>query len=209
MKIYEDHLMLLSPPEIIRAEIARYKKASARLIGDYQSMNSPAHISILHKERQKPFMTDRNIELIETELGSLPPVLLHIDGFGNFTHLHSKFTIYANIRPTPAVEDWFGQLKKKLKIKKALTPHITITRNIAEKDFNTLWPHLRHKKLVEPFWINALTVVKRDTFDPYAKWEFFKAFEFKNQQGFIGTENIEAGRIEIAGHDQISLFETI
>lgn len=209
MRMYEDHLMLLSPPKIIRAEIARYKKASARLIGDYQGMNSPAHISIQHKERQKPFMTDRNIDLLETELRSLPPVLLHIDGFGNFPHVHGKFTIYANIRSTPAVDDWFGQLKKKLKIKKALTPHITIARNIAEKDFNDLWPHFRHKKLVEPFWINALTIVKRDTFAPYAKWEFFKAFEFKNQQGFIGTENIEAGRIEMVGQDQTSLFETI
>lgn len=71
--MYEDHLMLLSPPEIIRTEIARYKKASAKLIGDYQSMNSPAHISIQHKERQKPFMTDRNVDLLETELRSLPP----------------------------------------------------------------------------------------------------------------------------------------
>ncbi len=206
MRMYEDHLMLLSPPEVIRNEIARYKKASARLIGDYKSMNSPAHISILHKERQKPLMNDKNLDQMEAELRQLPPVLLHIDGFGNFPHLHGKFTIYANIRSTPAVDDWFDALKKKLKVKKALAPHITITRNVPEKDFNTLWPHFRHKKLVEPFWINRLTVTTRDTFDPYAKWAFFKAFEFKNQQGFIGIENIETGRIDVTGHDQISLF---
>jgi len=206
MRMYEDHLMLLSPPELIRQEVARYKKASARLIGDYQGMNSPAHISIQHKERQKPFMADKNIELMEAELIQLPPVLLHIDGFAYFPHLHDKFTIYGNMRSTPAVDDWFQLLKKKLKIKKALAPHITITRNIPKKDFDLLWPHFRHKKLVEPFWINSINIYKRDTFDPYAKWEFFKAFEFKNKQGFIGIENIQDGRISHVNREQINLF---
>jgi 2'-5' RNA ligase len=206
MTIYEDYLMLLSPPEAIKHEITRYKKASAKIIGDYPSMNSPAHISIMHLERQKPFMADKNVLLIEQTLAQLPPVLLHWDGFGYFTHLHKKMTIYGNIRSTPAVDAWFSHLKKKLKIKKSITPHITVVRNVPENDFNLLWPHFRHKQLVEPFWINALTVVKRDTFDAYAKWEFFKSFSFKNQAGFIGAENIEAGRIDVADPDQINLF---
>jgi len=204
--MYEDYLMLLSPPAIIKHEIARYKKASARLIGEYKSMDAPAHISILHMERQKPFMADKNIILMEQSLNQLPPVLLHWDGFGYFTHLHNRMTIYGNIRGTPATDEWFSQLKKKLKIKKHIVPHLTVTRNIPEHDFNTLWPHFRHKKIVKPFWINALTVVKRDTFDAYAKWEFFKAFQFKNHTGFIGADNIPEGRIELVDPGQINLF---
>lgn len=206
MTMYEDYLMLLSPPETVKHEVARYKKASAKLIGNYQSMDSPAHISILHLDRQTHSMKEKTNGVMEPSLRQLPPVLLHMDGFGHFPHLHAKMTIYANIRSTPAVDEWFSQLKKKLKIKKTLTPHITIARNIPEKDFKILWPHFKHKQLVEPFWVNALTVVKRDTFDAYAKWEFYKKYEFKNQVGFIGIDNIEAGRINITDQDQMNLF---
>ncbi len=206
MPMYEDYLMLLSPPEAIKHEISRYKKASAKIIGNYKSINSPAHISIMHMERQKPFMADKNVELMEQTLAQLPPVLLHWDGFAHFTHLHKKMTIYGNIRSTPASDEWFNQLKKKLKIKKNIAPHITVVRDVPEEKFNMLWPHFRHKKLVEPFWINALTVVKRDTFDAYAQWEFFKSFGFKNKTGFIGANNIEAGRIDVADQDQFNLF---
>ncbi|WP_431198507.1 2'-5' RNA ligase family protein [Mucilaginibacter sp. P25] len=119
MSIYEDYLLLLSPPDTVKHEIARYKKASARLIGSYQSMDSPAHISIQHLERQKPFMADKNLELMEQALNTMPPVLLHMDGFYHFTHLHSRMTIYANIRATPATDEWFNTLKRSCALKKS------------------------------------------------------------------------------------------
>jgi 2'-5' RNA ligase len=205
MSMYEDYLMLLSPPENVKHEIARYKKASARLIGEYKSMNSPAHISIQHLERQKPFMADKNVELMEQDFAALPPVLLHVDGFGHFPHLHKRMTIYANIRTTPAADEWFKQLKKKLRIKKNLTPHITVVRDVSKKDFDTLWPHFRHKKVVEPFWVNKLTLVKRDTFDAFAKWEHFKNFEFKHQVG-PGHTIDELSLLKAGDPDQIHLF---
>lgn len=205
MTAYQDYLMLLSPPEAVKREMARYKKASAKLIGDYKSMDSPAHISILHLERQKPFMADKNIDLMEKNLNALPPVLLHVDGFRYFTHLHNRMTIYAHIRSTPAVEQWFGLLKKKLNIKKVFVPHITITRNIPGEDFTTLWPHFQHKQLVEPFWIKELKVVKRETFGASPKWEFFKAFEFKNSTLLVSKIN-EPVKQQIEVKNQIDLF---
>ena len=209
MTAYEDYLMLLSPPDAVKHEIARYKKASARLIGDYQSMDSPAHISIFHLERQKPFMADRNIDLIEKSLNALPPVLLHIDGFRYFSHLHNRMTIYAHIRSTPAVEEWFKRLKKSLNIKKALVPHITITRNIPGEDFTTIWPHFQHKKLVEPFWIKELKIVKRETFADAPKWQSFKVFEFKNSTGFGNRPNIPLDKpapTDVPPVNQMDLF---
>ena len=209
MTMYEDYLMLLSPPEEIKHEITRYKKASAKLIGNYKSMDSPAHISIQHLERQKPFMAETNMDQIEKSLNALPPVLFHIDGFKYFTHLHNRMTIYAHIRITPSVDEWFTSLKKKLKIRKTIIPHITITRDIPGDDFDLLWPNFRHKKLVEPFWVNELIMLKRETFAPSPQWTLARVFGFKNNKG--SANNAEAiiskqAHAEITFQNQINLF---
>jgi 2'-5' RNA ligase len=205
MTMYEDYLLLLSPPEAIKQEISRYKKASAKLIGNYKSMDSPAHISVQHLERQMAFAAENNLLKLENSLNEMPPVLLHIDGFKYFTHLHSKMTIYAHIRITPAVDEWFALLKKKLKIRKTVIPHITITRDIPENDFNLLWPNFRHKKLVEPFWVNELKMLKRETFAPSLQWIPFKVFEFKRTKEFANTAEAIISK-QAAAENQINLF---
>ena len=209
MDMYEDYLMLLSPPEHVKHEIARYKKASAKLIGNYKSMDSPAHISVQHLERQKPFMAETNHLKLEKSINEMPPVLLHVDGFKYFAHLHSKMTIYAHIRITPSVDEWFTLLKKKLSIRKTIVPHITVVRDIQEVDFNLLWPNFRHKKLVEPYWVNELKMLKRETFAPSPKWIPFKTFEFKSNKG--AANNAEAiiskqAIADITRQNQINLF---
>ncbi|WP_431198508.1 hypothetical protein ACRQ5D_28020 [Mucilaginibacter sp. P25] len=78
-------------------------------------------------------------------------------------------------------------------------------RDIAEKDFDTLWPHFKHKKLVEPFWIKELTILKRDTLDAFAKWDKFKTFEFKNMTG-PGYTRDELELLKAGDPDQINLF---
>lgn len=208
MTSYTDYLFLLSPPEAIKHEILRYKKASVRLIGDYKSMDSPAHISIMHIERQKPFFANTTVSQIEKKLYIMPPVLLHLDGFKYFTHLHSKMTIYADIRSSPAVEAWFTLLKKNLNIKKALVPHITIGRDIPEADFNILWPHFRHKKLVEPFWVSELKIIQRETFGSFPKWEPYKTFQFRGTKSFeyLGSSVGELPEVKDKAKDQINLF---
>jgi 2'-5' RNA ligase len=189
MTHYADYLFLLSPPANIKHEIERYKKASVKHIGEFASMASPAHITINQVDRQKPYMVDAALEQMQRRIQAMPPVLLHLDGFKYFPHLHSKFTIYAYIRNTPAVDEWFNQLRKSLNIKKAFVPHITVVRNIPEADFNKLWPHFKNKKLLEPFWINELKVLKRETFGNSQKWEAFKTFRLKEASGFEKVES--------------------
>jgi 2'-5' RNA ligase len=184
MTSYADYLFLLSPPENIKELIGKYKKASAKHIGEFKSRESPAHISAMHVERQKPYFADHTVVRMENTMNIMPPVLLHIDGFKYFFHLHGQYTIYAHIRITPAVDDWFTLLKKNLSLRKTLVPHITVVRNIPETDFNTLWPHFHRKKLVEPFWINELKIVRRETFNNFSKWTSFKSFTFNGLKGF-------------------------
>ncbi|MCQ6956790.1 2'-5' RNA ligase family protein [Mucilaginibacter aquariorum] len=205
MTSYADYLFLLSPPEPVKELIGKYKKASAKHIGEFKSMDSPAHISVMHAERQKPFFAD--VTKLEKSLNIMPPVLLHIDGFKYFPHLHSQYTIYAHIRITPAVDAWFSLLKKNLSIRKTLVPHITVTRNIPEADFDTLWPHFHHKKLVEPFWIKELKIVKRETFGSFPKWEPFKTFRFRGTKSFEHLAELDKqANVSEEVKNQINLF---
>jgi len=178
---YTDYLFLLSPPETIKNEISRYKRASVKYIGDYPGMSSPATITINQLDRQKPYLTDSAMEHIQAKLSAMPPVLLHLDGFKYFGQLHSKFTIYAYLRSTPAMEEWFTLLRKNLNIKKALVPHIAVVRNIAEVDFKKLWPNFQHKKLGEPFLVNELKVLQRESFGTaHGKWEAYQTLRFRH-----------------------------
>lgn len=207
---YADYLFLLSPPEAIKAEVARYKKASVKYIGDFSGMQSPAHITINQLERQKPYMVDAAFERTKQMLQAMPPVLLHMDGFKYFTHLHSKMTIYAYIRSSPAMEEWFSLLRKNLNIKKVLIPHLPVVKNIPEADFNKLWPNFKNKKLLEPFWIYELKVLQRETFGTTAgKWEAYKTIKFSNTAALAGKSRwveLKQAKAEIDERKQIKLF---
>jgi 2'-5' RNA ligase len=197
MTSYADYLFILSPPEPVKEVIGKYKKASVKHIGKFKSMDSPAHISVLHSERQKPYFAEQTVASLERSLNIMPPVLFHIDGFKYFSHLHSQYTIHAHIRITPSVDTWFTLLRKSLSIRKTLVPHITVARNIPEAGFNTLWPHFRHKKLVEPFWIKELKIVKRETFGGSGGWETFKTIRFNG---------IKTSHTDTEAPDQLNLF---
>ncbi|MFD0794021.1 2'-5' RNA ligase family protein [Mucilaginibacter litoreus] len=197
---YTDYRFLLPVPENINMEISRYKKASVKHIGSFQSMDSPAHISLKTLERQKPYYADQTIERLELQLKTLPPVLLHINGFAYFPHLHGKMTIYAAIKSTPAADNWFEEIKKQLKVKKGILPHITVCRNIAGADFEKLWPHFRHKHWLEPFWVDQLKISKRDSLDRYGNFNAFKTIRFKNTQHLHNEAN------KSSTDEQINLF---
>ena len=91
MTSYADYLFLLSPPEPVKELIGKYKKASAKHIGYFKSMDSPAHISVMHLERQKPYFADHTISQIERAINMMPPILLHIDGFKYFSNSNYIF----------------------------------------------------------------------------------------------------------------------
>lgn len=197
---YADYLFLLSPPQTVIDEVARYKKASAKHIGNFSSMNAPAHISIMKAERQKPYFAENTLSRLEPRLGIMPPILLHIDGFKYFEHLHDKKTIYAMIRNTTAVDDWFVLMRKNLGIKKVFVPHITVCRNINDEQFKTLWPNFRHKKWTEPFWAGELTVTRRETFEPYSKWQTVKTIPFR------GSKSMQYDTGSSGADKQVNLF---
>ena len=196
---YTDYLFLLSPPDSVKEIISKYKKASVKHIGNFKSMDSPAHLSLMHMERQKPYFADYTVSKIEPKINNMPAVVLHIEGFKYFVHLHDQYTIYAHIRVTASVAKWFDDLKKNLNIKRQLVPHVTVVRNVKKEAFEILWPHFRHKKIIEPFWVKELSIAKRETFDSFPKWQSFKTMSFKG----IKLEGKRHGKND---DEQLNLF---
>ena len=69
MSDYKDYMILLSPPTEIDAQVKKFKKASLRLICEFESMYSKAHISLKNLHRQKAFWVEPLFEQLEKELG--------------------------------------------------------------------------------------------------------------------------------------------
>ena len=205
MKGYTDFLMLLSPSDSVKAKIQQHKLYAAGIIGSYKSMHSIAHISIRKLPRQKTFLTEPNILAFRKTLCVIPPVSLTVDGFDYFNHGDAYKTIYARIRSTPEVSHWFKMLKKHLHIKDFMIPHITVTRNIAADDFERLWPYFKTLTWNESFTVNALTVLQRETFANFAKWEPFTELQFEGKMQY-SLAAPKPSLLKPVQNRQISLF---
>lgn len=177
---YADYMMLLSPPEEVVCEIKRYKQASAKHIGQFDSLHSKAHISICMADRQKTFIIEPSLQRMEQKLSTMPPIVLHIKGFDFFKHGDHSMTIYANVNQTDAVKKWFRLLLQNMNLKINITPHITIVRNISAQKFEVLWPHFAKAQYNDVFKIDGLTVLKRDTFGHEQHWQQHKVLPFHN-----------------------------
>lgn len=202
--------MVLSPSAKVKAMVHEHKQYAANVVGDYESMNSIAHISIKHLSRQKTFLTEPAIASLSKKLAIMPPVILTIGDFDYFNHGEEFKTIYARIRSTPSISLWFKELKRHLNFKEFLVPHITITRNIPVAQFNQLWPHFNAIKWEESFTVNTLTVLHRETFASFAKWEIYTELPFadKSRQNLAPPKQslLKPSKQGSAQNQQTSLF---
>jgi 2'-5' RNA ligase len=182
MLSYADYLMIISPPDTLKKEISRYKRASVNLIGHFEGMHSTAHITITHQTRCKPYLVQPAILAMEKRLNSIPPIELHINGFSFFNHGHTAKTIYAVVERTAKTDNWFKLLKIQMGIKvKNFVPHITIARNIPVTCFDKLWPNFENRAFNETFTASSLTILHRDTFAEYCEWRTYKEVFFANR----------------------------
>jgi 2'-5' RNA ligase len=174
---YKDYLIILSPPQNIGEQVKKFKQAAARLIGDFEGMHGKAHITLKALARQKPFWTEPLFAQLEKELSLIEPFTLQINNFAHF--LPTDFTtIYAAIQSTPAMEDWFKRLRKCLDEKKSV-PHITIARQIPNEQAKKLWPKFKDRVWNEPFEVNKLTILHRETYGYEKKWSKFMEIPFR------------------------------
>ncbi|HEY2580767.1 MAG TPA: 2'-5' RNA ligase family protein [Mucilaginibacter sp.] len=182
MQFYTDYLMVISPPDHIKKEITRYKRASVNLIGHFEGMHSTAHITITHQTRCKPFLVQPAILKMGIRLKTINPVELQITGFNFFSHGQTAKTIYAEIEITPHSENWFKLLQREMGIKvKNFVPHMAIAKNIPVTAFKKLWPNFENREFSETFKPDSLTILHRETFVEYCEWRVYKELFFANK----------------------------
>ena len=179
MMTYADYLMIISPPDAIKKEISRYKRASVNLIGHFEGMHNTAYITITHQVRCKPFLVHPAIARMEKRLAMISPIELQITGFNYFNHGKTGKTIYAVIEITTKTDNWFKLLTSEMGIKvKNFVPHIAIARNIPIGAFNKLWPNFQNREWQTSFMANSLTILERETFVEYSDWRVYRELSF-------------------------------
>lgn len=181
MTFYADYRLLLPMPPHIIYGIDRYKKASAKHIGSFKSMDSPAHISLVRHQRCKPHIAESGFSRIERKLNSMPPLKIVINGFDYFNHGDEQNTIYARLVGSDATQKWFRLLFDCLDEKPGgFIPHITVVRNIGRQQFNVLWPFFQRSAYRETFEADHLKISKMDTYFG-TEWVHFKNIYFLNK----------------------------
>lgn len=159
---YSDHMMIISPPAEVMEVIKKYKKATARLIGDFEGMYSKAHISVAAQPRQMPFVMGQKLDCYQRSISRLKPVTLRVNGFGHFLHGKTTATVYAKIELYPELTNWFDHLRKILgDRKKGAVPHITIAKNIPIEHFRILWPKFIGQRYQYDITPQSITVLSR------------------------------------------------
>jgi 2'-5' RNA ligase len=171
-------------------------------------MYSKAHISLKNLHRQKSFWVEPLFEQLEKELSLIEPVTLQVNGFATF--LPTDFTtIYAAIRSTPEMEDWFKRIRKSLNEKKTV-PHITIARQIPNALAKKLWPKFKDRPWNDEFEIDHLTILQRETFGGDKHWKPFKEIRFRGTADYNYLMQVkktkESKVIKDINDQQISLF---
>lgn len=159
---YSDYMMIISPPAEVMEVIGKYKKATARLIGNFDGMYGKAHISVSNQHRQMPNIMLQKLDCYQRPINRLNPVKLYVNGFSFFKHGNTGATIYAKIELNPEVNNWFNHLKKIFGDKKKdAVPHITVAKNIPVEQFRVLWPKFADKQYRYEFTPQCLTVLSR------------------------------------------------
>jgi len=126
-------LVVLSPPENIKADIAKIKK-DLNAITDIRDKNlhSIAHITLTDK------LTDDAdfAQAISGFIGSVQPFTIKIKGWNVFDHGHSV-TVYLNIENPEPIIELMGLVKSSNK-----TPHISLAKRISHETFDRIKPYL-------------------------------------------------------------------
>ncbi|MBW4891392.1 2'-5' RNA ligase family protein [Mucilaginibacter sp. HMF5004] len=176
---YSDYMLLIAPPDEVIEMVRKYKLSSARMIGNFDSMHSKAHISVTGQYRQMPVTMRQKLDNYQRFVGRLKSIELRIAGFAYFSHGRSGFTIYAKIELNTEVNKWFAHLKRIFGDRQGITPHITIAKNIPPHAFKMLWPEFAMREYAETFTPDKLTVLCRPTININDdNWVHFKELHF-------------------------------
>ena len=204
METYKDYMIVLSPPMHIAEKVKKFKQASYRIIGEFESLYSKASIALKGLHRQKPFLTEPQFERLEKELTLMEPFIFRLNGFATF--LPTDYTtIYAALLSTPQMEDWFKRMRSLINEKKSV-PHITIARQVPNDKAKKLWPKFRDRPWDDEFEVKYLTILTRETYSREKTWQVHKQIPFRGKAEWYAVPEKKNEEIKTMNERQMSLF---
>lgn len=146
------YLVVLSPPDDIKADIALIKK-ELNAIADITEKNvhSIAHITLTDRRTDDEALP----EIIKELTSGSKPFPIRVQGWDYFDHKNSV-TVYLKINnPEPII-------KLMISVKsKARTPHISLAKKIPYKTFEVLRPYLEKLEYSAEWTCKEVTVLKK------------------------------------------------
>jgi 2'-5' RNA ligase len=205
---YHDYLIVLSPSENVINSVKQLKNSSARVIGEYESRYSTAHITIRYCPRKNSSWIAPMTTKLIADLQKLPSVILNIEGFSSFK-TQTNATIYAKLHSSPLTAVWFKLLGRFVN-KNDIIPHITIAKNIPLKAYNKLWPYFEKLEWNEHLKIDQVTILRRETIGHDKSYKVFQQIPFNQTLDFYSFTNpkiklpsVSPGKV---CNEQFSLF---
>ena len=146
------YLVVLSPPEEVKAKIARIKK-ELNEIADIteRNLHSIAHITLTDK------LTDDSsfAETISGLITAVNPFTIKVKGWDVFDHGHSV-TIYLKIENPEPIIHLMAFVKSPSK-----SPHISLAKKIPHETFNKLRPYMENLDFYTEWVCNEVNVLRK------------------------------------------------
>jgi 2'-5' RNA ligase len=146
------YLVVLSPPENIKAGIAAIKK-ELNAIADItdRNLHSIAHITLTDKLTDDTELT----ETITNFTAHQKAFSIALNGWGFFDHGHSV-TVYLKVEDPEPIVNMAQKLKSTAK-----TPHISLAKKIPPETFERLLPYLESLNYSDEWMCTEVTVLRK------------------------------------------------
>lgn len=175
-----DYLLVLSPPRNFEKFVSSEKRFAKRIIGRFDSMGSIGHITITNFFNKNDYQIEPQFNSLQRKISTLPRLNLRINGYDYFESTGGK-TIYIKPIVGKFEQEWFNQISDHVK-RSEIVPHITIAKGISDEQFDKLWPIFKDKECSDSFFVDYLTILKRNTYGPDNYYIIFKKLKFKNER---------------------------
>ncbi|WP_158557058.1 2'-5' RNA ligase family protein [Mucilaginibacter conchicola] len=172
----------ISLPKESDAQIKLFKRACKKHIGEFDSMDSRAHISFPSypfdlDSSKKVFNYTDYYQMVENHLKIMPPIELTITGFDFLKHGDLR-TICAKLNLDPITMAWFNRITQIFKPTERINPHITIAKTISLESFNVLWPHFQKLEFTNTFHVRNITVLHKCS-DETGPFRFYREISLR------------------------------
>ncbi|MDF3076644.1 MAG: hypothetical protein K0S09_533 [Sphingobacteriaceae bacterium] len=190
-----EHLAIISLPKHTSTKIIDFKY-DFKKYGCEDAIHSKPHVTLFNFI-QSGGSGDRVANHLERLLNSFSPMVVNMNGFGQF----NSHTLFVNVDSRDPIAEIvknirsrFGRLLKgydKLSPIYTLKPHITIAKQMSKEQHAAAWAEWKEKDFTDTFVADQIILLRRQvSIDEQRKCENFKIHRIFHLSG-LGNQNTQ------------------